>query len=868
MNFVGRRMGCVIGVVTVALAACSSGGGNKGIPDVGVVDVGPADEVADDDLARGLPDVADLISADLPEDLRLLDRTELTDIAADLASDELSPDHDLAADLPQEADVAEVIEPLEVVIPVESALSQWGGYLDLHIAEGSGFFDTAIHDGRAWLVDPEGYAFFSVGVQAVGAGSLKAPALGYAPGTLAQHAAWAGEFDGWGEIAHAINDEHLDTMMDTGFNSVGGWSGGVWKQASGKIAYSHSLGFAGAVQNASVPVPAVSAGGFPDVFHPDFAAMCLEYADKSISPEMAADPWNLGYYSDNEQRWWGKDFFIESSTWTLADDFIDEAAGTPAKEAFVAYMDDRYQGDVDSFNQVYGVQLSSLTELADLPSLPFSPDEPAHHEDRMGFIELIADSYFSAVRDALKSVAPDHLYLCVRFGSIAPAPVIRKAGQYCDVVSINDYYIISDPITDFALGGTPEERWDSHGELIFEGGGPKPVLITEWGLRADDSGLPNTFGAGYVEPAQQDRVEFYDWSAHWFLARQHEGTSYITGWHWFMYMDEPATGRFDGEDGNYGVVSIRDEKYYWLLQGMKAANEALGSLLAHDVQATLLPPPAEVSLEKVEGGISANWKPVPGASSYGISILHHPAGLENRVIGQLEVEAPPVLLPMDDLGSGMAWVGVESLHPEALHLGSRVAGPVETLPPEPDDLSVEEVLGCEHLAAVHYHNEFPLPNDAAGQTYATLVESFVDGGGDAIRMDFIPSSLGFITLAPSPATELCVEFVLPTPLTVPAGGSLSFQLLPLHLARPGSEVVSASETLSVRLLAADGQIVHAALLEGMAEIPGESHEISIQVADEVLFDKIQFVVDLFAPGLPMDQAVRILVDNITVDPVS
>jgi hypothetical protein len=854
----------ILPFASALLIACGSGGGDTPTPDV-MPDVGHPDDITVGDGAPRALDVTEAAAPDHAMDLAWLEVPEVSDSMPDIEAAEFGAETTDTADLSEEV---EVVEPLQVVLPVESLKSQWGGYLDLPVNEGTGFFATAIHDGRAWLVDPQGYAFFSLGVQAVGAGSLQAPALGYAPGTLAQHAAWADKLDGWGEIAQAINEEHLQTMLNTGFNSVGGWSGGVWKQASGKIAYSHSLGFAGSVQDGSTPIPAVSTGGFPDVFHPEFDSMCLEYAAKSISAELAADPWNLGYYSDNEQRWWGKDYFIESTTWTLADDFIDEAAGTPAKTAFVAYMEERYQSDLAAFNEVYGTQLESFAELADLAALPLDVGNETHHADRMGFVELIADAYFAGVRSALKEVAPNHLYLCVRFGSVAPDPVVRKAGQYCDVVSINDYYIVSDPITDFALGGTPEERWESHGKLIFDGGGPKPVLITEWGLRADDSGLPNTFGAGYVEETQQDRAEFYEWSARWFLERQHEGTGYIAGWHWFMYMDEPATGRFDGEDSNYGLVSIRDEKYAWLLQGMEAVNGALDTLFAHGIEATLLLPPDEVTLEMTEAGVTVDWVPVEGAQSYRVSALHHPAGLENRIVEQLEADAPPVVLALDNLGRSQVWVGVETIHSEALHLGIRVAGPVEFIPMPVDGDSTGEVLACEVPAAIICHNDFPLPNDAAGQTYATSVESFADAGGSAFRLEFVPSSLGYVVLAPSPTTELTVELQLPVNLDIPVGGALTFELLPMHLVKSGSEVVPASEFVTVRLLDSGEQIVHAATLQEMAGEAGVPVTVNIPIDFDIEFRTVQFVVDLFSPGLPMEQPVRILVDNITIQPVS
>jgi len=36
---------------------------------------------------------------------------------------------------------------------------------------------------------------------------------------------------------------------------------------------------------------------------------------------------------------------------------------------------------------------------------------------------------------------------------------------------------------------------------------------------------------------------------------------YVVGYHWFQYSDQPAEGRFDGENSNFGLVNIRDEPW-------------------------------------------------------------------------------------------------------------------------------------------------------------------------------------------------------------------------------------------------------------------------------------------------------------------
>ncbi|MBC7765444.1 MAG: hypothetical protein H7Y41_03080 [Hyphomonadaceae bacterium] len=46
--------------------------------------------------------------------------------------------------------------------------SRWGGWLEKKLTSGSGLFATHFDGRRHWLVDPDGYAFFSVGPDCVG----------------------------------------------------------------------------------------------------------------------------------------------------------------------------------------------------------------------------------------------------------------------------------------------------------------------------------------------------------------------------------------------------------------------------------------------------------------------------------------------------------------------------------------------------------------------------------------------------------------------------------------------------------------------------------------------------------------------------
>jgi agarase len=55
---------------------------------------------------------------------------------------------------------------------------------------------------------------------------------------------------------------------------------------------------------------------------------------------------------------------------------------------------------------------------------------------------------------------------------------------------------------------------------------------------------------------------------------------FVVGAHWFEYADEPAEGRFDGENSNYGLVNIRDEPYEVFIAAVRETNRKAYSIHA------------------------------------------------------------------------------------------------------------------------------------------------------------------------------------------------------------------------------------------------------------------------------------------------
>lgn len=786
----------------------------------------------------------------------------------DLPLDDLLPDELPASDCwdSQETDAAPEpsgVEPLEVLH------DEYGGFLSIPVTDPTGFFATGTANGRVWLTTPLGNAFFSTGLSAFRFGGPTGEGVGYSPAQLNDYRNWVEQT---GQPMGNAHDPVLlaKTLLsqEYGLNTVGGWSNGAASMTSGTLAGTYSLGFAGGVQSASNtahPIPGVNVAGFPDVFHPDFAIACQEYASKVISPAQVDDPWNVGYFTDNELHWWGQAFWLESTTTTLADDFIALDGTAPGKLAFVTFMEQRWGGDLDGFNSAYGLALSGFPELADISYLPYDSEDPVHYADRMSFVGEIAEAYFSTVNQALKARDPNHLNLCARFASIAPLVVVRAMARHCDVITLNDYYIPNTPVSVAALGAPSEERWESWVQTVFAETGPKPFVITEWGVRGDDSGLPNTYGAGQTVPTQQDRIETIRSVTDWLVQREHEGLGYVSGWHWFMHEDQPPTGRWDGEDSNYGVVTVRNERYLWLLDAMKAVNLAVENRLAHGVSPTLLGAPAKpVTVEfPAPDTVHVSWAPVAGAASYRVTALSHPAGIAGRILGQVETTDTQTDIPLVGVADSFLWFAVEAVHPDLLTAGFRVSEPVMAPPCPVSDIGLVLLLAADTLCFVHYDNLVLSPNVKAGLSYARLADPLEGNEGHSILLEFVPSSLGLVTSNLPGPEQMEVVFQLPAGVAVSPGQSLSLLVRPGPVVTPVKALVAASDFVDLLLCTTEGECPLSFPLS-QQELPhGVVSSLSLPLAEQMEVHQVVFRVALKQEHLPMEHRVMMAVDSLS-----
>ena len=167
-----------------------------------------------------------------------------------------------------------------------------------------------------------------------------------------------------------------------------------------------------------------------------------------------------------------------------------------------------------------------------------------------------ASLYFDVSCTAIRAHDKNHMILGVRNAHAVPAAVIEAMVGWVDVVDQHCY----------------EDGPPSNLEQIHNITG-RPVMVGEFSFTAIDSNLPNTVGARRGNPYMTQRQRANQFQS--FVSTLME-IPYAIGFHWWQYNDEPSLGRWpDGEDSNYGIVSLSDEPYTALVNQMTETNAAI-----------------------------------------------------------------------------------------------------------------------------------------------------------------------------------------------------------------------------------------------------------------------------------------------------
>ena len=359
--------------------------------------------------------------------------------------------------------------------PASGNWSKYGGWAKGPKLKATGHFRTEKHNGKWWLVDPDGYLFWSHGITGVHfrAGTkvgdrkhyfMQIPKvfgdnrnIDFAKANLA-----AKYGDGWED---AVSDLSHRRLKSWGMNTIANWSEPKIYTMK-RTPYTVAVHYGGGGKDA---LPGLLKT--PDKFRA-FVRRRMA-AEKGVTTE---DPWCIGYFVDNEIRW------------------------------------------------------------------------------KRG---MNADLYYKIVREEVKRVAPNKLYLGSRLhGHAFPhgsrQNIVAAAARYCDVLSINRYRF-------------------SPSDLVMVEGVDLPIVIGEFHFGALDRGMIHTGLRGVA--SQQQRAYAYEHYLKQALRHTH-----IVGTHWFQFREQNITGRTDGENYQIGFVDICDTPYQEIVDSARKIGRSMYEL--------------------------------------------------------------------------------------------------------------------------------------------------------------------------------------------------------------------------------------------------------------------------------------------------
>ena len=387
-------------------------------------------------------------------------------------------------------------------------LDKYGGLISAK-AKKTGFFRTEKIGNRWWIIDPEGHYFITAAVNSV--------RMGTSPNNEITLKSKFGTPEEWLKQSDKL-------IKDAGFNVIGSWSEVELIQKYNlqnpekPIVYTTMLSFLGEYAKKNKRAGSEKENSLALIFDPNFQTFCDEHARKMVTASVS-DKNLLGHFSDNEL--------------TFTNDLINKIlAKTDKNSADVIAL--------EKWAKANGFEKEKLTKI-----------------QKEAFLGYVADIYYGTVKAALKKHDPNHLYLGSRLHSSAKnvESILKSAESHLDIVSIN-YYGYWQPeakhLTEWA-------QWCD-----------RPFFITEFYTKAEDSGMENKTGAGWLVKTQSDRGIHYQNFCLELLK-----TPNCVGWHWFRYQDNDPTDLSADEsnrDSNKGIVSYQYLPYLPLLEKMQVLN--------------------------------------------------------------------------------------------------------------------------------------------------------------------------------------------------------------------------------------------------------------------------------------------------------
>ena len=412
-------------------------------------------------------------------------------------------------------------------------------------------FSIQQRDGNFWLTKPSGERFFSLGVCVVSRGASREDFNATNPGYAAfQHY----------ENSNRWAEATLKRLGSWKFTTIGGWSD-----------YS-ALRRCGDPDVAFIPMLAVGMScGAPwlDMWDTNVIARMHQIAREQIL-SLRDEPRLLGYYSDNEMGWWNATLFKMT---------LEQRSTSGQRQRLMQLLRETYHDNWAELLKDFETEgAGSFDELDRGGMLYLRPGSEGIRVYRR-FLGLMAERYYSLVREIIRTYDPRGLVLGDRYQSFYYSEVARASGASVDAFSSNLNAAWND-------GTFPRFYLDT----LYALSG-KPGIVSEFYMAAKEnrSGDKNDASTFPMVTTQKERAAGFRNTLQALVQ-----LPYIVGADWFQYYDEPTYGRGDGENYNFGLVDIHDQPYKPLTKASRELDLAALKSAKHAARpdASLGVPPA------------------------------------------------------------------------------------------------------------------------------------------------------------------------------------------------------------------------------------------------------------------------------------
>lgn len=465
--------------------------------------------------------------------------------------EKITGDEDLRADIAAEDAILDTMPP-------SADFDRYGGYLRAGWAEApTGFFRVTRRDGVWWLISPEGNPCFFIGCSAAPAQTWETTPVTdreflfewLPPREGPMSAAWARNH--WG-----TNDGTEYACLYT-CNLIRKYGEAGWseKAAQRAVRRLRSWGFQAAKWGGPpelVRSPVLNRGGVPSLAgHPDvWDPTHRDALRKSLAAQIgdhASDPLILGWTVGSEY-----DEIIKRDE---TRQILGKPAAVPAKRALCDYaLDTLYAGDLARLAAAWKVQAADRDAL-----YAATPNPPA--EDIENLRRFYEDAYYKCCYETVKSIDPNHLYLgnYIVPGWWEDEEDWRICARHCDVISYDRY-----------SRQYPDERM-----ARLQRETDKPTYCGEFSMPPWYDGLR---GFGRYPAWAVDEQEAGELYAKWMQEAAKD--PYCVGVAWFMFRDQPLTGRGPGrgveltygEHYSFGLITETDRVKWPMIRQMREAN--------------------------------------------------------------------------------------------------------------------------------------------------------------------------------------------------------------------------------------------------------------------------------------------------------